>query len=339
MGAIAQQTQGRQLQKANPKGELRAILERNWPRIQSVIGNNMSPERLLQMCISEINRTPHLAECSAESVLSCFMKCSALGLEPSSVNGLGGCYVIPFRNHGKYEATFVLGYKGMIDLARRSGEIRDISARAVHEGDEFHYSYGLHEDLVHVPCANPGKLTHVYMVANFKDGGHYFQVMNRADIDKARASSKASGNGPWVTHYEEMARKTVIRRAFPYLPVSVDARSAGVADETTPDYSDIFNPVIDDEPESTEQERIDMQNAPADAHSDVYVTDVTEDNDTDRLAPMYEGFARVGVTDPTGIQGAVQQIVGRPVADPNELTDEEVAKVVADLDNAIKEDK
>lgn len=247
MGAIANQTQGRSLQAMSPKSRLKDMVTRSWPRIQSVIGNNMSPERLMQMCISEINRTPHLAECTPESVLSCFMKCSALGLEPSSVNGLGGSYVIPFRN-GKthqYEATFVIGYKGMLDLARRSGEISSISARAVHEGDEFHYAYGLHEDLVHVPCDKPGNLTHVYMVVNFKDGSHYFQVMTKADIDKARNQSKAANSGPWVSHYEEMARKTVIRRAFPYLPVSVEAKNAAVSDERTPDYSDVFHPIMD----------------------------------------------------------------------------------------------
>lgn len=247
MGAIANQAQGRSLQAMSPKSRLKDMVTRNWPRIQAVIGNNMSPERLMQMCISEINRTPHLAECTPESVLSCFMKCSALGLEPSSVNGLGGSYVIPFRN-GKthqYEATFIIGYKGMLDLARRSGEISSISARAVHEGDEFRYSYGLHEDLVHVPCDKPGNLTHVYMVANFKDGSHYFQVMTKADIDKARSQSKAANNGPWVSHYEEMARKTVIRRAFPYLPVSVEAKNAAVSDERTPDYSDVFHPIMD----------------------------------------------------------------------------------------------
>ena len=246
MGAIANQTQGRSLQAMSPKSRLKEIVTRNWPRIQAVIGNNMSPERLMELCISEINRTPHLAECTPESVLSCFMKCSALGLEPSSVNGLGGSYIIPFLN-GKthqYEATFLIGYKGMLDLAQRSKECR-ISARAVHEGDEFHYAYGLHEDLVHVPCDKPGKLTHVYMVASFNDGSHYFQVMTKDDIDKARKQSKAANSGPWVSHYEDMALKTVIRRSFKYLPVSVEAKQAVVSDERTPDYSAVFHPIMD----------------------------------------------------------------------------------------------
>ena len=165
MGQIAQQAQGRQMVEMTPKKNLQMLMKKSWPRIASVVGNNMSPDRLYQMCVSAINKTPKLAECSPQSVLSCFMTCSALGLEPSNVDGLGRAYVLPFRNKktGGMEATFIMGYRGMIDLARRSGQLVDISARAVHKGDEFSYSYGLNEDLHHVPCANPGELTHVYL--------------------------------------------------------------------------------------------------------------------------------------------------------------------------------
>lgn len=145
------------------------------------------------------------------------------------------------------EATFIMGYRGMIDLARRSGQLVDISARAVHQGDEFSYSYGLNEDLHHVPCANPGELTHVYMVAHFKDGGHYFLVLNRQEIEQARARSKSGNFGPWKTDYEAMAKKTAIRRAAPYLPLTVQAQTAAASDDTTPDYGDVFQPVLDDD--------------------------------------------------------------------------------------------
>lgn len=161
MGQIAQQAQGRQMVEMTPKKNLRMLMRKSWPRIASVVGNNISPDRLYQMCVSAINKTPKLAECSPQSVLSCFMTCSALGLEPSNVDGLGRAYVLPFYNKksGGMEATFIMGYRGMIDLARRSGQLVDISARAVHQGDEFSYSYGLDEELHHVPCANPGELT------------------------------------------------------------------------------------------------------------------------------------------------------------------------------------
>lgn len=118
-----------------------------------------------------------------------------------------------------------------------------------------------------MPCAKPGKLTHVYMIANFKDGGHYFQVMNADEIEAAAKRSPSYGKAvsPWKSDYEAMAKKTVIRRAFPYLPVSVEARDAAASDDQTPDYSDVFRPLptvtaddspVDasvDEPEEPEQ--------------------------------------------------------------------------------------
>ena len=95
MGAIAQQAQGQQLQPLNPKGKLKQLVEHSWPQIARVIGGNLDSEALLQMCISSINRTPALADCTPVSVLSCFMQCAALGLRPSDVDGLGQAYILP----------------------------------------------------------------------------------------------------------------------------------------------------------------------------------------------------------------------------------------------------
>lgn len=239
MGAI-----DRAAKSASPaKSGFRDLLDANWGRIAAVMPSHVSPERMFQMALSAYNTTPHLSECSAASVLSCVMKCSALGLEPSSVDGMGRAYIIPYWNKRtrSYEAQFMLGYRGMIDLARRSGQLEEISARAVYEGDEFEYCYGLHEDLRHVPSLEPKEgrpMTHVYMVARFKDGGHYFDVMSKAEVDAVRKRSKASDGGPWVTDYEAMARKTVLRRAFPYLPVSIEVQQAASADGTTPRFVD-----------------------------------------------------------------------------------------------------
>lgn len=262
MGQIAQTAQGAQLAPMNPKKHLKEVLERSWPRIAAVMPKEMTSERLLQMYVSTINREPALANCTVESVLSCFMRCTALGLEPSNVNGLGMAYILPFGNKnmatGQKEATFILGYRGIIELARRSGQLRDISARAVHEGDEFDFAYGLDERLHHVPCAKPGQLTHVYAVAHFKDGGHYMLVMSRDEIDAAmkRSPSARRQSSPWHTDFEAMAKKTVIRRAAPYLPLSVETKQAIAADDTTPDYSDLFRPVI--QPDTTDDDDTDF---------------------------------------------------------------------------------
>lgn len=249
MGKVAESAQGTNMVPANPRQGIADLLQRQWPRIEAVMPKHMSSERMYQLAVSTVNQTPQLAECDVSSLLSCVMKCSALGLEPSAVDGLGRAYILPYRNKGRMTATLIVGYKGMLDLARRSGEIKDISARAVYDGDEFEYEFGLDEKLRHKPSKREHgeneKPAYVYMVAHFKDGGHYMDVMTYDEVEAIRKRSKAANNGPWVTDYEAMAKKTVIRRAFPYLPVSVEAQTAAAADETTPDYSGILEPVID----------------------------------------------------------------------------------------------
>ena len=239
MGSIAKAAEA----AAPEKKGFRDILEANWSRISAVMPSHMSPERMFQMAVSAYNTTPKLNQCTPASVLSCVMKCSALGMEPSAVDGLGRAYILPFWNSKtkRYEATFMLGYKGMLDLARRSGQLLDVSARAVYEGDEFDYEFGLEERLRHVPSPEPQEgraLTHVYCVAHFRDGGHYMDVMGRAEVDAVRRRSKSADSGPWVTDYEAMARKTVLRRAFPYLPVSIEAQQTSAQDGTTPRFVD-----------------------------------------------------------------------------------------------------
>ena len=291
MGQITQATQGRQLTQMNPARQMKNLLEKSWPRIMAVMPREMSAQRLYQMYLSTINREKELANCTVESVLSCFMRCTSLGLEPSNVNGLGMAYILPFGNKnyrtGQKEATFILGYKGILELARRSGQIRDISARVVHEGDEFCYRYGLNEDLTHVPCYKPGKLTHVYMIANFKDGGHYFKVMSADEIRQAmqRSPSARKQNSPWHTDFEAMAMKTVIRRSAAFLPLSVETKTAIVEDEATPDYSDVFKPlpdtITDDEPVAVYAEPQDESPTAPEEPAD---TDTTND-----IEPQQEG--------------------------------------------------
>ena len=234
MGQLAQRGKQQQMVKADPSSGLQTLLKDNWEQTSALMPRHMTSTRLFQMSVNAINHTPGLLEASPETLLSCVMKCAALGLEPSAVDGLGNCYILPYRNHGRMEAQFILGYRGMVRLARNSGQLESIEARVVHEGDVFEFEYGLNEKLRHVP----------------KVGGHYMDVMTKDEVDAIKNRSRASKNGPWVTDYEAMARKTVIRRAFPYLPVSVAAQEAVAADEMTPDYASVFKPVVSVEVES-----------------------------------------------------------------------------------------
>ncbi len=142
---------------------------------------------------------------------------------------LGHAYLVPYGE----TATLIVGYKGLIDLARRSGQLSTIFARIVYQRDQFEYAYGLTERLEHIPANvdDSGDIQAAYAVARLKDGGTQFEVMSKREIDAIRDRSKASKNGPWVTDYAEMAKKTVLRRLCKMLPASVELARAVALDE------------------------------------------------------------------------------------------------------------
>lgn len=222
----------------NPMTLLGMIRQPNFQKQMALaMPKSMTPDRLTRIVMTECRKTPALLKCAPESFYGAVLQCAALGLEPGSA--LGHCYLLPFGNgkdkQGRPNAQLIIGYRGMIDLARRSGQIVSLQAYCVHEQDTFNYKLGLDPDIEHIPAsvADRGKVTHVYAVAKLKGGGVQFEVMSRAEIEKVRTSSKAGNSGPWFSHWEEMAKKTVIRRLFKYLPVSIEAVRAVEIDEKT----------------------------------------------------------------------------------------------------------
>lgn len=208
---------------------------------------HMTVDRLARIALTEVRRVPKLAKCDQTSFLGAIMQCAALGLEPGGA--LGHCYLLPFENRkqNRTEVQFIVGYRGMIDLARRSGQIVSLEARAVYQRDKFKVRLGLDSTLEHEPdweATDRGQLTFVYAIAKLKDGGLQFEVMSRAEVEKVRAQSKAGSNGPWVSHFEEMAKKTVIRRLFKYLPVSIEIQRAVGLDEQAESGLQQDNPLV-----------------------------------------------------------------------------------------------
>ena len=230
MGELAQAAGAAQMANA-PRKTFEGLLRQAMPKLQAVMPKVMNPERLYQIGVACYRQDSKLGACDPTSILSCLMKCSTLGLEPSEVDGLGRCYIIPRKGR----ATFMLGYRGMLELMRRSGEIESIQVRAVHEGDEFSYEFGTNQYLSHRPCDAPGGLTHVYLVAKLRGGEEYVNVMTRSQVDERRKRSQSGSSGPWSTDYEAMALKTVVRDSYKWLPCSTGLREAMEADGTTPE--------------------------------------------------------------------------------------------------------
>lgn len=195
---------------------------------------SLTADRLARIVMTEIRKNPKLETCDQGSFMGALMQCAQLGLEPGGA--LGHAYLIPFENRKKgiTEVQFIVGYRGMIDLARRSGQIESLEAHAVYENDESDIEFGLGSKLVHKPnfeADDRGAMKLVYAIAKLKGGGVQFEVMSKKEIDKIKAMSRAGSYGPWVDHYDQMALKTVIRRLFKYLPVSIEMTKAVTLDE------------------------------------------------------------------------------------------------------------
>ena len=229
----------KQLAKGSSSGRktalanLRSLLEQAKEQIALALPRHMTPERMMRIVLTTVQRTPQLLECSPRSILGCVVEASQLGLEPDGI--LGHAYLVPFWNKHtqQRECQLIPGYKGLIDLARRSGQLSTIYAQVVYEKDRFEFAYGLDPKLVHVPSGDPdpGAVVAAYAVARLKDGSVQFDVMWRHQIDRIRQRSRAGDSGPWVTDYEEMAKKTVLRRLCKMLPCSVELQRAVALDE------------------------------------------------------------------------------------------------------------
>lgn len=244
----------------DPGDTIRDYLDKMKGQIEKALPQHMNADRMARIALTTIRSNPKLLQCNLSSLMAAVMQSAQLGLEPGLI---GHSYIIPYGT----EATFIIGYKGMIDLARRSGNIESIYAHAVYENDEFNIEYGLDQKLTHKPNfeGDRGQYKGSYMVAKFKDGGNYFEYMPKSEIEKRRKRSKAANSGPWVTDYEEMANKTVVRHAFKYLPISVEILRAVEQDETIKheikeDMTDA--PMVEVEYNVSEEPQMDLTGTP-----------------------------------------------------------------------------
>ena len=194
----------------------------------------MTPERFTRIALSAVSNTPKLGNCTPQSFLGAMMNAAQLGLEPNTP--LGQAYLIPFENRKKgiTECQFQIGYKGLIDLAYRSGEVKMIDAQTVYENDEFEYELGMDPVLKHKPArTNRGNPIYFYATFKLTNGGQGFQVMSIEDVQEhAKKYSKTYNNGPWQTNFEEMAKKTVLKKLLKYAPLKTEFVKQVTSDET-----------------------------------------------------------------------------------------------------------
>jgi recombination protein RecT len=209
-----------QKQEGSTKETIQQLMAKYKSSIANALPKHLTPERMMRLVFTEIRRVPALEKCDAMSLLGTVIQLAQLGLEPGPA--LGQAYLIPYKE----ECTLVIGYRGMVTLARNSGQILSISARAVYDGDDFRVQYGTQEQIVHVPMFKTAVLTHVYAVAQLQGGGVQFDCMSMGEVEAIRQQYAHEKSPAWKNSYDEMAKKTVVRRLFKLLPMSVELAAA-----------------------------------------------------------------------------------------------------------------
>jgi len=258
---LASRVAGNAVAQQEQPPTLAGLIEQMKPQIARALPKHMDPDRVARIALTVVRQTPQLARCNPQSFLGALMTAAQLGLEPGP---LGEAYFVPYGQ----DVTFIPGYRGLVKLAWQSGLMKSIAAHTVHERDEFDYAYGLEPVLRHKPAlTNRGEVIAVYAAAVLKDGGSAFVVLSTEDVEQIRARSKAGRNGPWVTDWEAMARKTAVRQLIRWLPLSSELRNVATAaaldesvrtgEDLTRDIGDLTPQFIEGTVEHTEHGPVD----------------------------------------------------------------------------------
>lgn len=221
--------------------------------LSAALPKHIKVDKFIRVTLAALQSSPKVFECSQESILLSLMRAASYGLEPDG-GVLGHGYLVPFWNSKarRMDCQFIPGYRGLVKLARNSGEVADVWAEVVYEADRFEYELGLEQTMKHKrndEAVDVGPLKYAYAVARFRDGNVRFVVMNRREIEDIKsktASRDREGNafGPWVDHEPEMWKKTAVRRLAKMLPLSPDVAMAMDSEDREDNTLESFGLVV-----------------------------------------------------------------------------------------------
>lgn len=214
-----------EIQQRGSVKDIRSYLETAavQEQLAKVLPSHLTPERFARVALTAMTKTPRLLECTRESLLRCLMDCSAVGLEPNGREA----HLIPHRNNkaGVVEATLIFDFKGLVTLARRTGKIDIFRAEVVCDKDEFEWRDGVVHHRINFR-EKRGNVFAAYSHVRFVSGADDFEVMQLDEIESIRRRSRSGDSGPWVSDWNEMAKKTVIRRHVKRLEISPELTDA-----------------------------------------------------------------------------------------------------------------
>ena len=213
-------------QKEKKQPTIEDFLNSYMGKFSKALPSTITPERFVRIATTAIAGNKELASCTPASLIGALLQSASVGLEVNSP--LGQAYLIPYKG----QAQFQISYKGIIELAHRSGQLKSIEAHVVHENDQFEYELGLEPKLKHIPSMKDrGPVTWVYAIYHLVSGGYGFEVMSVEDINAHRKKYSKARTSPWDTAWEEMAKKTVVKKALKYAPMSSEYAKATASDD------------------------------------------------------------------------------------------------------------
>lgn len=217
--------------KQDGSATLKSLIDRMAPGIAKALPAMIGKDRFVRAAQSAVSSSADLAGCTQMSFIGALMNSAQLGLEPNTP--LGYAYLVPYGG----KCQFQIGYKGMLELARRAGVT--VQVHEIKEKDQFDYEYGLNPDLKHKPyLGERGATIGYYCIWKARDGSFGMEVASKSDIEKfAKAKSKSYSSGPWKTDFDAMAKKTLIKQTLKYAPISVELLEQISADETVKNVS------------------------------------------------------------------------------------------------------
>lgn len=264
-GNLPARVDGGQVVQQDPRAAtVRSLFERMAPEMQRSLPKHMTVDRMIRVALTVVQENEDLLKCDPRSLLGALMTCTQVGLEPGPQ---GHVYFVPFAR----KVTFIMGYRGIIELARRSGLLLSISAHTIYGNEvaqnRFSVEYGTVNKLTHKPIVfeDRGAPVGYYATARIanparrSEAEDVFVVLTRAEVEAFRVRSPTQKadkpSGPWVTDYEAMAWKTCIRRLERWLPQSPELAAAlahedtvrttlegNVTEQAEPDPQEPFDP-------------------------------------------------------------------------------------------------
>lgn len=218
----------------------------NRQKIVPLLPKTIPPERFLKAAESAVSMNPDLLSADRGSLFQAIAAAARDGLICDGRESVITTFKTKNRQTGQWEpkATYMPMVAGLIKKARNTGQLTRIEAHPVFANDEFEYVLGDDSRLRHVPnLDDPGDFRLVYAVAHLADGSVQREVITRKGLEKIRQASKSADRGPWADWFEEMARKSAIKRLLKYLPSSPEIESSVRLDDTA--GSDDQGTVID----------------------------------------------------------------------------------------------